>query len=225
MARNGAEGDSSGSLHQAWLRFLAVPDSPERREFAADLRARYPGFREAVVADARSTARNRGERHRFTSTLDAWLQVLRLSIVTDAFLAIVFYRAKTACQKRRVPLVPRILHRLAMSSAAVSIGDPVVIAPGLCLPHGMVVIDGITTLGENVTLSPFVTIGLVAPEYVGPTIGDGVRIGTGAKVIGAIELGREARVGANSVVLDDVPAGATVVGTPARVVGTDAGSG
>jgi serine O-acetyltransferase len=221
MARTGAEDEPRGALRRAWRRFLAVPDTPERRAFAADLRARHPGFREAVVADARSTARNRGERHRFTSSLDAWLQVLRLAVVTDAFLAVIFYRAKIACQTRRIPLVPRIFHRLAMSSAAVSIGDPVVIAPGLCLPHGMVVIDGITTLAENVTLSPFVTIGLVAPDFVGPTIGAGVRVGTGAKVIGSIELGREARVGANSVVLHDVAPGATVVGAPARVVASE----
>lgn len=200
------------------MKFRAVADTPERRAFNEDLRRRYPGFREAVVGDARITARNRGERHQFASTLDAWIQVVRLAVVTDAFLAVIFYRAKTACQKRGIPLVPRLLHRWAMRSAQVSIGDPVVIEPGLCLPHGMVVIDGITHLEADVTLSPFVTVGLVAPDFVGPTIRSGARVGTGAKVIGNIELGAGAKVGANSVVLDDVPAGATVVGAPARVV-------
>ncbi len=199
--------------------FRAVPATPERRAFDADLRRRYPGFVTAVLADAQATARNRGERHRFESPLDAWIQVLRLAVVTDAFLAVIFYRAKTQCQKWRIPLIPRLFHRLAMGSAQVSIGDPVVIEPGLCLPHGMVVVDGITHLGANVTLSPFVTVGLVAPDFVGPTIGEGCRIGTGAKVIGNIEIGANAKVGANSVVLRDVPAGATAVGAPARVVG------
>ena len=52
----------------------------------------------------------------------------------------------------------------------------------------------------------------------GPTIGDRVVIGTGAKVRGPITIGDDVRIGANSVVIDDVPTGATVVGTPARVV-------
>ena len=55
----------------------------------------------------------------------------------------------------------------------------------------------------------------------GPVIGDRVFIGTGAKVLGAITVGDDARIGANAVVIEDVPAGATVVGAPARVVQTD----
>lgn len=201
-----------------WVKFRATPDSLDRRRFDEDLRRRYPGFAVAVAGDARATALGRGDRHEFTSALDRWLQVIRLCVVTDAFLAVVAYRAKTECLKRRIPLVPRLLHRLAMSSAQVSIGDPVVIEPGLCVPHGSVVIDGMTTLDKNVTLSPFVTIGLIAPDFVGPTIGSGTRIGTGAKVLGNITLGRDSKVGANSVVMADVPAGATAVGAPARVV-------
>ena len=105
-----------------------------------------------------------------------------------------------------------------MITGQVTIGDPVVVEPGLCLPHGQVVIDGMTHIGRNVTLSPFVTIGLVAPELVGPTIGPASRIGTGAKVIGNITLGRNVVVGANSVVLADLPDGVTAVGAPARIV-------
>ncbi|MEZ5246739.1 MAG: hypothetical protein R2707_16710 [Acidimicrobiales bacterium] len=201
-----------------WEHVRATPDTAQRRLFDADLRRRYPRFADAIAGDARITALNRGDRHEFTSTADRWLQVVRLCVVTDAFIAVVAYRAKTACLKHRVPLLPRLFHRIAMASAQVSIGDPVVIQPGLCLPHGMVVIDGITTIEKNVTLSPWVTIGLLAPDLVGPTIGAGSRIGTGAKVLGGITLGRNVKVGANSVVMDDVPDGATAVGAPARVV-------
>lgn len=201
-----------------WEHFRATPDSAQRRRFDADLRHRYPPFAEAIAGDARITALNRGDRHEFTSTMDLWLQVIRLCVMTDAFLAVVAYRAKTACLKHRIPLLPRLFHRIAMTSAQVSIGDPVVIQPGLCLPHGMVVIDGITSLDRNVTLSPWVTVGLLAPDLVGPTIGGGTRIGTGAKVLGAVTLGRNVKVGANSVVMLDVPAGATAVGAPARIV-------
>ena len=62
------------------------------------------------------------------------------------------------------------------------------------------------------------TIGLRAGDVRGATIERNVSIGTGAKVIGAVRIGEGATVGANAVVVDDVPAGATVVGAPARVV-------
>jgi serine O-acetyltransferase len=66
-----------------------------------------------------------------------------------------------------------------------------------------------------------VTIGLVEGDFRGPTIGRGVRIGTGAKVIGPVSVGDGAKVGANAVVMIDVPSGASAVGVPARVVGSD----
>ena len=74
-----------------------------------------------------------------------------------------------------------------------TIGDPVVIQPGLYLLHGQVVIDGLTEIGHGVTIAPFVTIGLAPGDIVGPRIGDEVQIGTGAKVLGAIEVGDGAR--------------------------------
>ena len=217
MEEPGPAVDSSG-WRARWAWFLAVPDTPERRAFRDDWRRRQPRFTEAVAADARAAALGRGDRFAFESSLDRWLQVLRLAVVTDAFLALLCYRAKVACQVRGIPLVPRLLHRMAMVSGQITIGDPVVVEPGVCMPHGQVVIDGMTHVGRNVTISPFVTVGLVAPELVGPTIGPGSRLGTGAKVIGQVVLGRNVVVGANSVVLDDVPDGATAVGAPARVV-------
>jgi serine O-acetyltransferase len=92
--------------------------------------------------------------------------------------------------------------------------------PGVYLVHGQVVIDGVVEIRSGVVITPFVTIGLRAPDIVGPTIGRKVRIGTGAKIIGRVRIGDGARIGANSVVLDDVPEGATVVGAPARIVGS-----
>lgn len=197
---------------------MAVPDTPERRRLDADLRRRRPGLR-ALPADARATALGRGDRFAFTGPIDTAVQIVRLVVVTDAFLAVALYRCKTSLLNRRVPVLPRVCHRLAMITGQLTIGDPVVVAPGLCVPHGQVVIDGLTEIGPNVTLSPFVTIGLVAPDFVGPTVGRGCRVGTGAKVIGNITLGPGSVVGANSVVLADVAAGATVVGAPARPVG------
>jgi serine O-acetyltransferase len=67
-------------------------------------------------------------------------------------------------------------------------------------------------------ISPFVTIGLRAGDVQGPKVGQQVSIGTGAKLIGPITIGPRARVGAGAVVVDDVPAEATVVGVPGRVI-------
>jgi serine O-acetyltransferase len=187
-----------------------------RREFAKRIRAQHPRLLEAVLADARVTAAHRGERAEFRSRLDAAVQVLRLLWVADAFAAQALYRLKARLQAIGVPLLPRLAHRLAMALAQVSIGDTVILAPGAYVVHGQVVIDGITEVGTGAVIAPFVTIGLRAGNLQGPTIESNVHVGTGAKVIGPIRVGAGATIGANAVVVDDVPPGATVVGAPAR---------
>lgn len=187
-------------------------------EFLAARRASQPTFRKAVLADARVTAERRGERSEFRSPVDTIVQVARLAVQSDAYLAQVCYRAKVALQVKRIPLLPRIMHRLAMATAQVSIGDPVVVEAGVYFPHGQVVIDGLVTVGSGTAISPWVTVGLLLGDITGPTIGRNVRIGTGAKVLGAVTVGTGARIGANAVVLEDVAAGATAVGIPAREV-------
>lgn len=188
----------------------------ERRRAALDsVRARHPRFVEALIADARTTAAYRGERFEFRSRLDALVQAVRLMWVSDAFLAQTAYRAKARLQALRVPVLPMVAHRLAMVVAQVSIGDHVVVEPGLYLAHGQVVIDGFVELGPGVVVFPWVTIGLRPPDLTGPVVEAFAQIGTGAKVLGPVTIGVGARVGANAVVLDDVPADATAVGVPA----------
>ena len=193
-------------------------ETEARKAFLRSLHARHPGLREALLADARITARYRGERHEFRSRLDAAAQVVRLAWTSDAFLAQALYRAKARMQARRVPLLPRVAHKLAMAFAQVSIGDPVLVRPGIYLMHGQVVADGLVEIGEGVTIGPFVTIGLRAGDVRGPTIERDVSIGAGAKLIGPVRVGAGASIGANAVVVDDVAPGATVVGAPARPV-------
>jgi serine O-acetyltransferase len=199
---------------------MSGPDS--QREMWRAIHSRHPRLREALSADARLTARFRGERHEFRSSPDAVVQMLRLALVSDAFLAQALYRLKARLQARGVPVIPRLFHRLAMITAQVSIGDPVIVAPGVYIIHGQVVADGLVEIGPGVTIAPFVTIGLRAGDVRGATIERDVSIGTGAKIIGAVRIGAGATIGANAVVVDDVPAGATVVGAPARVVGAAA---
>jgi serine O-acetyltransferase len=201
------------------------PDLAGGREaLMREIRSRHPGFRVAVLEDARVTALYRGERSEFRSGADAWLQALRLAWQSDAFFAQVLYRARARMQALGIPLLPRIAHRLAMQIGQVTIGDPVVIEPGLYLLHGQVVIDGITEVGAGVTIAPFVTIGLRQGDLLGPSIRSNTHIGTGAKVLGRISVGPNAQIGANSVVISDVPDGATVVGAPARTPGNFAPS-
>jgi serine O-acetyltransferase len=188
----------------------------ERAELWRAIRARFPGLREALVADARVTARYRGERYEFRGALDTTAQLVRLAIVSDGYLGQALYRLKASLQARGVPLAPRIAHRLAIMVAQISIGDPAIVAPGVYLIHGQVVVDGLVEIGADTTIAPFVTIGLRAGDVRGATIGSGVSIGTGAKLIGPVTVGDGAQIGANAVVVSDVAAGATVAGAPAR---------
>ena len=97
-----------------------------------------------------------------------------------------------------------------------SIGDPVLLQPGIYLVHGQVVLDGLVEVGTGSVISPWVTVGLRSGNHQGPTIGRDVFVGTGAKVIGPVTVGDGAIVGAGAVVTGDVSAGRTVVGIPAR---------
>lgn len=186
------------------------------RDLMRDIRARHPLLREALAADIQVTLVHRGEFREMRSRAGALVQLLRLIWVADGFLALVLYRLKASLQRLGVPVLPTLAHRLAQLTGQVSIGDPVVIHPGLCLLHGQVVIDGVIEIHPGVVISPFVTVGLQPNNVVGPTIEEGVRIGTGARVLGNVRIGAKAAIGANAVVLHDVRAGETVVGAPAR---------
>lgn len=187
------------------------------------LHARHPRFRPSVALDARYTCSQRGERSEFRSGFDTFCQVIRLMWVSDAFAAHVSYRLRASLMRRRVPFLPRLLHRYAMRSAQVAIGPGVLMHPGVYIVHGQIVIDGLVEIGMGTVISPWVTIGLRG-SVQGPVIGNDVNIGTGAKIIGQVEIGREAKIGANAVVTTDLPAGVTAVGMPARAVsGADDG--
>ncbi len=181
-------------------------------------RPRQPHFLAAVVADAKIAAAALGQRSEFRGRADTAWQILRLMWTSDAFLAQAFYRAQARLDALGVPVLPRVAHRLAMMTAQVCIGRSVLMRPGVHLPHGQVVIDGLTEIHSGVVILPWVTVGLRAGSYWGPTIGRDVCIGSGAKVLGSITVYRGAQIGANAVVINDVPAHTTVAGIPARRV-------
>ena len=140
-------------------------------------------------------------------------------------LPILLFRLRIFLHEHEVAVLPYICDRLSTAIWQVTLGRYVTIGERPFIAHGHVVIDGRVIIGDDVVLSPWVTIGLSGRRKFGfdtrgPTIGDRVFIGTGAKVLGPITIGDDVRIGANSVVIDDVPANATVVGTPARIVHT-----
>jgi serine O-acetyltransferase len=93
------------------------------------------------------------------------------------------------------------------------------IGPGLRIYHyGCIVLNPDTIIGTNCTMRHGVTIGNRKTEHDIPVIGDNVDIGTGAKILGAITIGNNVKIGANAVVLDNIPDNAVAVGVPARII-------
>jgi serine O-acetyltransferase len=193
-----------------------MPHLPARS--VAEIASRHPPFVETVIEDARVALAYRAERRPFGDRREQVRQVIRLCLRSDAFLAQVCYRAKASMQAAGVPVLPRIAHRLAMALAQVCIGDPVIVGPGLYLPHGQVVFDGVVEIGRNATVRPWVTIGLKDGNFNGAHIDANVNIGTGAKIIGPVHIGEGAYIGANAVVVRDVPPHAVAAGVPARIM-------
>lgn len=137
--------------------------------------------------------------------------------------AVMMFRLRNWLVAHDVPLLPYVCELISTGTWRVTIGRRVEIGPGLVIPHGHVVIDGVVKIGSDCVINPWVTIGLSGSrrwgfDQRGPIIGDRVHIGTGSKVLGPITIGDDVRIGANAVVIDDVPSGATVVGAPARIV-------
>jgi serine O-acetyltransferase len=137
------------------------------------------------------------------------------------FHALLFYRFAHWLSRKHVPFVPRALSQFARFITGIEIHPGAMIGSGLFIDHGMGVVIGETAeIGDNVTLFQGVTLGGTGKQRGKrhPTIGSHVVIGAGAKVLGPITIGDFVKIGANSVVLQDVPDHSTVVGIPGRIV-------
>lgn len=138
--------------------------------------------------------------------------------------ALFFHRAAHALYRSRVFLLARFISEIGRWLTGIEIHPGAQIGPGLFIDHGMGVVIGETSeVGENVTLYQGVTLGGTGKERGKrhPTVGHGVVIGTGAKVLGAITIGDRCKIGAGAVVVRPVPPDCTVVGVPGRVVWRD----
>lgn len=138
--------------------------------------------------------------------------------------AIIMYRIAHGLLKLKVPFLPRFISQFAKFITGVEIHPGAKIGKDSFIDHGMGVVIGETSvLGDNVTLFQGVTLGGTGKQRGKrhPNIGNNVVIGTGAKILGNITIGDNSYVGANAVVIEDVPANSTVVGIPGRITKQD----
>lgn len=135
--------------------------------------------------------------------------------------ALVFHRVSHALWHWRLKWLARVFSHLGRFLTGIEIHPAAKIGRGLFIDHGMGVVIGETAeIGNECTLYHGVTLGGTTwrKEKRHPTLGDNVVVGAGAKIIGPVVVGDNARIGSNSVVTKNVPSGATVVGIPGRVV-------
>jgi serine O-acetyltransferase len=138
--------------------------------------------------------------------------------------ALLAHRVAHALQVNGVPVVPRTIAVISRAATGIEIHPCAEIGEGLFIDHGSGVVIGETAkIGNNVTLYQGVTLGGTgfATGKRHPTVEDNVTIGSGAKLLGPITIGHGAKIGANSVVIHDVPANSTVVGNPGHPVRVD----
>ena len=138
--------------------------------------------------------------------------------------ALLAHRIAHALDGAGVPLLPRSISMLSRALTGIEIHPSARIGEGLFIDHGAGVVIGETAeIGHNVTLYQGVTLGGTgfATGKRHPTVQDNVTIGSGAKLLGPITIGHGAKIGANSVVITDVPPNCTVVGNPGHPVRVD----
>ena len=135
--------------------------------------------------------------------------------------AILIYRIAHFFWVLGMPFVPRYLSEIARQLTGIEIHPGAVIGKEFFIDHGGGVVIGETSIiGNNVTLFQGVSLGGVSTDPVKrhPTLGNNIVIGAGAKLLGPIMIGDNVRIGANSVVVNDVPPNSVVVGIPGKII-------
>ncbi len=147
-----------------------------------------------------------------------WLEVL---FCYPGLQALVFHRFAHRLYRLKIPFIPRFISHIARFLTGIEIHPGAILGTGVFIDHGMGVVIGETAIvGDYALIYQGVTLGGTGKQSGKrhPTLGENVVLGTGAKILGNIEIGDNVRIGAGSVVLRDVPSDCTVVGIPGRIV-------
>lgn len=154
--------------------------------------------------------------------------LIEIIFTYSGFHAIFLYRISHILWKIHLKFLARFLSNIARIITSIEIHPASKIDEGFFVDHGAGLVIGETSeLGKNVTMYQQVTLGGISPSLNSekqknlkrhPTIGDNVIIGSGAQILGPIKIGNNSRIGANAVVLNDVPVNQTYIGIPARKV-------
>ena len=150
-----------------------------------------------------------------------WLDVV---LSYPGFHALVAHRVIHPLHRAGIPILPRWLANVSRFFTQIEIHPAAKVGKGIFIDHGSGVVIGETAeIGDGCTIYQGVTLGgtSLSRGKRHPTLGRNVTIGVNSSVLGAIALGDNAKVGGGSVVVKDVPANATVVGVPARMVAKD----
>ncbi len=135
--------------------------------------------------------------------------------------AIIFHRIAHKLLHWKIPFIPRLISNISRFLTGIEIHPGATIGRRFFIDHGMGIVIGETTvIGDDVLIYQGVTLGGTGKEHGKrhPTINNNVIIGAGAKILGNITIGDNCQIGAQSVVVNNVPAYSTVVGVPGRVV-------
>jgi serine O-acetyltransferase len=146
---------------------------------------------------------------------------LEVVMAYPGFHARQLHRLAHTLHAKRVPVLPRVISNFTRFATGIEIHPGATIGEGLFIDHGMGVVIGETAeIGDDCHLLQGVTLGGTSTHRTKrhPTLGNRVTVGAGAKLIGAVDVGDNARIGAGSVVVTNVPPNATVVGVPGHVV-------
>ena len=147
-----------------------------------------------------------------------WLEVL---ICYPGLHAMIFHKVAHFLYRIKFPLLPRIISHISRLFTGIEIHPGAKIGNRFFIDHGKGVVIGETSeIGDDVIIYQGVTLGGTSTKKVKrhPTLGNNIVVGCGAKILGNVKIGDNCQIGANSVVIKDVPQNSTVVGIPARIV-------
>lgn len=168
-----------------------------------------PSLFQFILSDIRAKSKWCYQSNRWSATVK--------TLLTDGTAAMIWYRLMQWSGRWRLVPLEMLFNKLNAICCNCIIGRGAQFGPGLVFIHSTgIVINGKVRGGEQIHIEHQVTIG--AQDRESPQLGDRVFIGAGAKIIGAVTVGSDARIGANAVVVSDIPERATAVGIPAKVV-------